>query len=301
MQSKFNFDSNTNIIGIIGHPIKQSLSPLMHNSSFRIANLNYIYLPFSVPAENLKDALTGMTALGIKGFNITIPLKEKIAQYLHNVSEEAGVIGAVNTVVNENGQLYGHNTDVHGIVESLISYKHQLEGEAVTVIGAGGAARSCIYALIRNFKVRQINIINRTSQIAESLKEYFDAKMHFKKFKTFELIPPDIVSVLNESKLIINSSSLGMFPSPDDSATTIEESFHDQQIVFDVVYNPMITKLLKIAKSRGATTINGLKMFVEQGAKSYEIWTGEKMPTDEIFTILQKYLKEDHDIFDISN
>jgi shikimate dehydrogenase len=98
MQSKFNFDSNTNIIGIIGHPIKQSLSPLMHNSSFRIANLNYIYLPFSVPAENLKDALIGMTALGIKGFNITIPLKEKISQYLHSVSEEAGVIGAVNTV-----------------------------------------------------------------------------------------------------------------------------------------------------------------------------------------------------------
>jgi shikimate dehydrogenase len=197
--------------------------------------------------------------------------------------------------------LYGHNTDVHGIVESLISYKHELEGEVVTVIGAGGAARSCIYALIRNFKVRQINIINRTNQIAESLKEYFSAKMHFKKFKTYELIPPDIVNVLNESKLIINSSSLGMFPSSDDSATTIEESFHDQQIVFDVVYNPMITKLLKIAHSQGATTINGLKMFVEQGAKSYEIWTGEKMPTDQIYSILEKYLKDDHEIFDISS
>jgi shikimate dehydrogenase len=298
MQAKFNFDSSTNLIGVIGHPIKQSLSPLMHNSAFRIRNLNYIYLPFGVPSENLKDALRGMIALGIKGFNITIPHKEKISQYLHNITEEASVIGAVNTVVNENGQLVGHNTDVHGIVESLKYFKDDIDGEIVSVIGAGGAARSCIYALIRNFKVKQINIINRTAQIAESLKEYFDAKMHFNSFKVYELIPPDIIGVMQKSKLIINSTSVGMFPSTDDTVTEIEESFHDEQIVFDVVYNPMITKLLKIAKSQGATTINGLKMFVEQGAKSYEIWTGEQMPSEKIYTILEKYLKNDQKIFD---
>jgi shikimate dehydrogenase len=301
MQSKFNFDSSTNLIGVIGHPIKQSLSPLMHNSAFRIGNLNYIYLPFGVPAENLKDALKGMIALGIKGFNITIPHKEKISQHLHNISEEANIIGAVNTVVNENGQLVGHNTDVHGIVESLKNFKDSIDGEVVTIIGAGGAARACIYALIRNFKVKRINIINRTTQIAESLKEYFTAKMHFNDFKVYELIPPDIVEVLQKSKLIINSSSVGMFPSSDDTVTAIEDSFHDEQIVFDVVYNPMITKLLKIAKSQGATTISGLKMFVEQGAKSYEIWTGEQMPNEEIYNILEKYLKNDHEIFEGSN
>jgi shikimate dehydrogenase len=125
--------------------------------------------------------------------------------------------------------------------------------------------------------------------------------MHFNDFKVYELIPPDIVEVLQKSKLIINSSSVGMFPSSDDTVTTIEESFHDEQIVFDVVYNPMITKLLKIAKSQGATTINGLKMFVEQGAKSYEIWTGEQMPNEEIYNILEKYLKNDHEIFEGSN
>ena len=290
MQLQNKFNHNTKIIGVIGHPIKHSYSPLIHNIAFELAGNNYIYLPFDVPASTLKDALKGMLALGIKGFNVTLPLKEKILPLLKEVSEEASIIGAVNTVVNEDGILHGYNTDVNGINESLSPYKEELQGAEVTVIGAGGAARSVIYSLIRNFKAGHINIVNRTEQTAESLKEYFSAKMLFTNFKAFNLFPPDLVSLFQSSKLIVNTTSMGMFPNVDDAATTIKESFVKDQIVFDVIYTPVQTKLLKLAQSQGARTVNGLQMFVEQGARSYELWTGEKMPVDKVKKTLESYL-----------
>lgn len=286
------FNDNTKIIGVIGHPIKHSFSPLMHNISFDLMNLDYLYLPFDVPTSHIKSALKGIVALGIKGFNVTLPHKEKLLELLNEISEEASVIGAVNTVVNENGELHGYNTDVVGVVESLNPYKNEIEGREVSVIGAGGAARSVIYSLIRHFKVDSINLINRTGQKTESLKEYFSAKMLFDSFKTYELVPPDLINVFQNSKLIINSTSIGMNPDTDDTATAIKESFHQDQIVFDVVYNPIKTKMLDIAEQQGAKTINGLRMFVEQGAKAFELWTGEKMPKEKIYKALFTYLND---------
>ena len=290
MQSQNKFNHNTKIIGIIGHPVKHSYSPLMQNIAFELTGQNYIYLPFDVPANSLKDALKGIVALGIKGFNVTLPLKEKILPLLKDASEEANIVGAVNTVTNEDGILRGYNTDVLGVVESLNPFKDEITGAKVSVIGAGGAARSVIYALIRNFKVGHINIINRTEQTAESLKEYFSVKMLFNNFKAFPLFPPDLVETFRESKLIINTTSMGMYPDVDDSATTIKESFMKGQIVFDIVYNPVKTKLLKLAESQGSTIITGLKMLVEQGAKSYELLCGEKMPVEKVYRALESYL-----------
>lgn len=288
LQNKFNH--NTRIIGIIGHPIKHSYSPLMHNIAFELSGMNYIYLPFDVPASSLKDSLKGIVALGIKGFNVTLPLKEKIIPLLKDVSDEAGIIGAVNTVLNDDGILRGYNTDVFGVIESLNPFKDDLQNATVSIIGAGGAARSVIYALIRNFKVGHINIINRTEQIAESLKEYFSSKMLFNNFKAYHLVPPDMVQILQDSKLIINTTSIGMYPEIDDAATTIPESFKKDQIVFDVVYTPVKTKLLKMAEQRGAKIVTGLKMFVEQGARSFELWTGEKMEVEKVHRALEYYL-----------
>lgn len=290
MQSQNKFNHSTKIVGILGHPIKHSYSPLMQNIAFELTGLNYIYLPFDVPANSLKDALKGIVALGIRGFNVTLPLKEKILPLLKDVTEEANIVGAVNTVTNEDGILRGYNTDVLGVVESLNPYKDEIAGAKVSVIGAGGASRSVIYALIRNFKVGHINIINRTEQTAESLKEYFSAKMMFDNFKAFPLIPPDLVETFRDSKLIINTTSMGMYPEIDDSATTIKESFMKGQIVFDIVYNPVKTKLLKLAESQGSTIITGLKMLVEQGAKSYELWCGEKMAVEKVYRALESYL-----------
>lgn len=291
MNSLNKFNHNTKIIGVIGHPIKHSFSPLMHNIAFDLLKLEYSYLPFDVPISSLKDALKGILALGIKGVNVTLPLKEKIIDYLSDVSEEANIIGAVNTVVNENGKLHGYNTDVNGIVETLNPYKEEITGSVVTIIGAGGAARSAIYTLIRYFKPKELNIINRTEQKAESLKNYFSSKMLFDEIKTFSLVPPDLIDIFRNSNLIINTTSVGLSPEIDDAPTTIEDSFVKGQIVFDVIYNPLKTKLLQIAEKKGVRTLNGLKMFIEQGAKSFELWTGEQFPKEKIFKTLTNYLK----------
>lgn len=291
MQSLNKFNHTTQIVGVIGHPIKHSFSPLMHNISFEMLGLNYIYLPFDVAATNLKTALKGMIALGIRGVNVTLPLKEKIGQYLNEISDEANIVGSINTVVNDNGILHGYNTDVHGIIETLAPFKDEITGNSVTVIGSGGSSRSVLYALIKDFKPGKINIVNRTADKAESLKEYFRSKMLFENLTSHELIPPDLVSLFNDSKLIINTTSIGMSPEVDDSPTNIDESFNKDQIVFDVVYNPLKTKFLKMAESKGAIALNGLKMFVEQGAKSFELWTDQKMPIDKIYHTIKSYME----------
>lgn len=287
-QDRFNLD--TKIVGLLGHPIRHTYSPLMHNISFDLAGLNYIYLPFDVPQSNLKAAVKGMVALGIKGFNVTIPHKENIIPLLANVSEEASTIGAVNTVVNDNGQLFGYNTDAYGILETLNPFKEDITGQEICLIGSGGAARSVAYTLIRYFKPKHIHIINRTEQKAESLKEYFSARMHYTSISSRELFPPDLVEVFRGSKLIVNSTPIGMFPNVDDNVTTLGQSFVKDQLVFDLVYNPVKTRFLELAASQGATTLDGLKMFVHQGAKSYELWTGCQMPVEKILKTLKLYI-----------
>lgn len=290
MTSTNKFNHDTKIIGIIGHPIRHTYSPFMHNISFELLNLNYVYLPFDVPLNTLKLSVKGMVALGIKGFNVTVPLKEHILQFVRNVSEEAGIIGAVNTIVNDNGILSGYNTDVNGVLETLLPYKDEINGMDVSILGCGGAARAVIYTLIRHFKPRTINIINRTEQKAESLKEYFTTKMHFNAFRSFELFPPDLIGVMRDSKLIINSTSVGMHPNVDDAIFDMPAAFTKGQVVFDLVYNPIKTKLLKMASAEGATAIDGLTMLVHQGAKAFELWTGETMPVDKIMKALRLYI-----------
>jgi shikimate dehydrogenase len=287
---KDSFHLNTKIIGLLGHPIKQSYSPFIHNVTIELKKLDYIYLPFDVPAANLKNALKGMIALDIKGFNITIPHKENILQFMNDVSEEASIIGSVNTVVNDDGKLTGYNTDINGILESLNPYKDDILGREVSVIGAGGSARAVIYTLIRYFKPAVIHIVNRTEQRAEALKKYFSDKMKYDGIKTKELFPPDLVGIFSNSKLIINATPVGMFPDQDDIVTSLENSFIKDQIVFDLVYNPPQTKLLKLAASRGAIPISGLKMLVHQAAKSFELWTNEEMPFDQIYKSLQLFI-----------
>ena len=287
---KDSFHLNTKIIGLLGHPIKQSYSPFIHNVTVELKKLDYIYLPFDVPAVNLKNALKGMIALDIKGFNITIPHKENILQFMNDVSEEASIIGSVNTVVNDDGKLTGYNTDINGILESLYPYKDDILGREVSVIGAGGSARAVIYTLIRYFKPAVIHIINRTEQRAEALKKYFSDKMKYDGIKTKELFPPDLVKIFSNSKVIINATPVGMYPDQDDIITSLENSFVKNQVVFDLVYNPPQTKLLKLAASRGAITISGLKMLVYQAAKSFELWTNEEMPIDQIYKSLQLFI-----------
>jgi len=284
---KNSFYTNTKLIGLIGHPIKQSYSPFIHNIAAQFKNVDYIYLPFDVVADNLENALKGVVALGISGLNVTIPHKEKIIKYLDDLSEEAAMIGAVNTIVNEHGKLKGYNTDINGILESLMEFKDLITGSKVSVIGAGGGARAVIYTLIRHFKPEQITIINRTIQRADTLHNYFSEKMRFDNLKTADLFPPELVETFHSSKLIVNSTSVGMFPDVDECPTNLKESFHKDQLVFDMIYNPTETKLLRLAKQQGAVTLGGLKMLVHQAAKSFELWTGEEPPVEKLSRSLE--------------
>ncbi len=283
---------NPKIVGVIGHPIKHSLSPFMHNMAFELAGLNYIYLSFDVVQSQLKMALKGVVALDIQGLNVTLPFKESIIQHLDEVSEEASVIGAVNTIVNDTGKLFGYNTDTNGVLETLLPFKEKINDKPVAIIGSGGAARSVIYILIRKFNPQKIAIINRTLQRAESLAEYFASKMNYSEFETYELLPPDISDVIRNSSLVVNATSAGLYPKTDDAPIELADAFGEEQLVFDVIYNPLKTKFLSVAEERGAKTVNGLKMFVEQGARAYELWTGETMPKAKIYLELEKKLKE---------
>ena len=288
MRDSFHF--NTQIVGLIGHPIKHTFSPFIHNVGFEINKLDYIYLPFDIPPANLKNGIKGIVTLNIKGFNVTIPHKEKIMEFMSNISEEASIVGSINTVVNEMGKLSGYNTDVTGILETLSPYKKEISGETISIIGSGGAARAVIYTLIRHFKPKKIFLINRTEQRAESLKSYFKAKMKFDGLSVKELFPPGLVPILKDSKLIINSTPVGMYPEDDDAVITLDDSFVKGQIIFDLVYNPIKTKLMQIAEKKGAITLDGLNMLVYQAAGAFKLWTGEELPIEKLHKSLQLYI-----------
>jgi shikimate dehydrogenase len=290
---KNSFYANTELIGLIGHPIKHSYSPFIQNYALELLNLDYIYLAFDVPVENLKGAVNAVLSLGLKGLNVTLPHKEKIIKHLDELSEEASIIGAVNTIVNDHGKLLGYNTDAFGIYESLLPFKDKITGSKVSVIGAGGSARAVVYTLLRHFKPEEINIINRTQQRADSLVNDFSVKMRYDAFHTFELFPPDNVELLNSSTLIVNATTLGMFPDVEDTITDLDASFNEDQIVFDLIYNPTKTNFLKLAEIQGAKVVGGLQMLLSQAAKSFELWTGVEMPTKDISEKLKQNIQSE--------
>lgn len=288
MQNTFHL--NTQIIGIIGHPIKHSYSPFLHNIAFEIKKLDYVYLPFDIPTSNLKNALQGTTAFNFKGLNVTIPHKESAIPFMNNVSEEVTIIGSLNTIINDQGKLSGYNTDAYGVLETLSPYKDAIAGNQVCVIGSGGSARAVIYTLIRHFRIKKLYIINRNQSRAENLKDYFSEKMKFSSIKTKELIPPSAFEVMKDSKLIVNATPVGMHPNDKDSITASSDVFSKNQIVFDLVYNPQKTVFLSAAEKNGAKTLNGLTMLINQAAKSFELWTGVEFPKADVEKSLQLYL-----------
>jgi shikimate dehydrogenase len=289
---KNSFYPNTELVGLLGFPIKQSYSPFIHNVAAELTGTKIIYLPFEVHSSNLKDAIKGMVALGIKGFNITVPHKVKVLEYLNKLSEEAAVIGAVNTITNEMGKLTGYNTDVHGILESLSEFKSNINGNEVSVFGSGGSARAVIYSLIRNFKPKKIYLINRTTEHTESLKQHFKSKMKFDAISVKELNQPNSVEIIGNSSLVVNTTPVGMYPNIDESIVNVSKAFVKDQIVFDLVYNPVKTKFLQLAEANGASVISGLKMLVEQAGKSFTLWTKVEFPAEKVYKSLLFYLNK---------
>ena len=265
----------TRVLGVIGDPVAHTSSPAMHNAALEALGLDYVYTAFHVAPDELQQAMVGMRALELAGLNVTVPHKQAVMAYLDEISPEAQAIGAVNTVCNRDGRLSGFNTDAFGIIESLKVYGGMDPLPVrVALLGAGGAARAILYALLAREEVAEVLLLNRTVEKAESLKDDLDDAG---KVWTGPLADSGLIS---DAGLVINATSIGMHPHEETSPLADSSCLHGEMLVVDIVYNPLETTLMRQARSVGARTINGLGMLAWQGARSFEIWTGTMPPVE---------------------
>lgn len=273
----------TAVYGIIGHPVKHSLSPLMQTAAFKALGIDAVYVPFDVDPENLGEAVNGLRALNVKGFNVTVPHKEGVIEYLDFVDEDAEFLGAVNTVKNEDGQLTGYNTDADGFLQSLIEEGIELKGKRITMFGAGGAARAVGYAVLKG-GAKFLNVVNRNFSKGKVVGELLGKRGNV---LVFPLRENTVATLLKDTDIVINTTSVGM--KPDDPPLFDYSLIPEGLTVVDIIYNPAETPLLKAAKEKGCKTVNGLGMLIHQGAIAFKIWTGKEAPVE----VMKKILKEE--------
>ncbi|MEM3702857.1 MAG: shikimate dehydrogenase [Candidatus Bathyarchaeia archaeon] len=277
----------TQICALIGDPVDHSLSPFIQNSAFKHLNIDFVYVAFKVSKENVKEVLQGARALGIRGLNVTMPLKTVVVKHIDELDPSAEKIGAVNTILNDEGRLIGYNTDGLGAIEALKVNGQDPSGKNILILGAGGAARAVAFALCRD--AGNMTILNRTLEkarvLARELHENFGKKVGCGRF-TEENLRRNVKS----ADILVNATPLGM--TPYENKTPVNTNFlHPNLTVFDLVYYPPETRLLKEARAVGAKTLNGLHMLVHQGALSFEIWTGKKAPIDVMMNACKRSLK----------
>lgn len=277
------------ICALLGNPVEQSFSPVMHNAAFSDKGLNYIYVASRVDDKSLKAAIDGARALGIAGLNITIPHKVSVISMLDEVDDVSQRIGAVNTVVNNGGILKGYNTDAAGFTKALAGKNVNPEGKQAVVLGAGGASMAVSYALVE--AGASVVIMNRLARLDE-------ASRLAHKLSNFSRVPVEAIALnpqnleksLEKADILVNATSVGMHPGKNHSLVP-ERLLHPEMLVFDLVYNPLQTKLLSDADQAGAQTINGLEMLIWQGALAFELWTGLAPPVGIMRTQALKELE----------
>lgn len=262
-------DTKTFLYGVIGDPIEHSLSPAMHNRAFAEIGYNAVYLAFHV--TDVAAAVSGMRGLGIKGFSVTIPHKVTVMDYLDDIDEKAVTIGAVNTVINRDGKLYGYNSDCLGAMRALRE-KTTIKGKDVILIGAGGAARAIGCGILS--EGGNLTIVNILEDEGQTLaKDLGVSYYHLSEYRKLE------------GQILINATPLGMTPNVD--TMPIEKDYLKQDmVVMDIVYNPLETRLLKEAQNAGCNTVDGLSMFVYQGVSQFESWTGKNAPVDMMYQVV---------------
>ncbi|HLA37638.1 MAG TPA: shikimate dehydrogenase, partial [Candidatus Brocadiales bacterium] len=262
----------TALYGLIGNPVGHSLGPYVHNAAFRELGINAVYLPFKV--ENLSEFVQGFRGLKVQGYSVTIPHKEAIVPLLDGLDPLAREIGAVNTVVNKAGNLMGYNTDSTAAMRELEEAMGDLKGKKATLIGAGGAARAIAFGLKK--KGADVTLVNRTEDRARRLAEELGCR-----YRRFE----DVTKI--DGEVLINTTSVGMYPKTDISPVP-PEAIRPGMWVFDIVYNPLQTCLLREAEERGCRTLDGLRMFLYQAAQQFELWTARPAPLGLMEKIIRK-------------
>lgn len=268
-------NGSTEIYGLIGYPVRHTFSPLIHNAAFKTLGINAVYLPFEIRPEALESVMRCVGALGIRGLNITVPYKEKVLKYLDEIDREADLIGAVNTIVVKNGKLKGFNTDGKGFVKSLQDeFGIFPKGKRFFIMGAGGASRAVSFSLALQDAGRIVLVddaADKAVALAKSLVRHTacDAIALKKDSKAMKEM------ILN-SDVFINATPCGM--KPHDPKVIDPDLLHKNLLVYDVIYNPRTTTLLRDARNKGAKTANGIGMLLNQGMLSFSLWTDKKAP-----------------------
>ncbi len=278
------------MFGLIGYPLQHSLSPFLHEYLLHENNQNGCYHAFEIEKEKLDDAVLGLKSLGFIGFNVTIPFKQLIMSHLDKISEEAQLIGAVNTVLIKNSSLHGFNTDGKGFNLALQKSKVVVKNKTAVILGAGGACRAILVSLILG-GIDKMYLFNRTLSRAEQLVEEVVKATGFSNFHTGELQELQLSQSLESSQLIINTTPLGMWPKIE--VMPYNFNFDAKNITaIDLIYNPLETRFLKSAQKAGAKTVDGLDMFIYQGVESLKIWTEGKVDINFNFKKLRTFLNE---------
>lgn len=279
-----NIKGSTNIVGLIGHPVEHSFSPPMHNAAFSDLNMDYAYVAFDVNPNDLKSAIVGARSLNIKGLNVTIPHKIDVVRYLEEIDEIASLIGAVNTI--DFKEMKGYNTDGIGAIKA-IGEVTSIKDKTVVVAGAGGASRAISF-YIAKYGASKLTIVNRNVEYARSLaRDVLNSKLT-------DNVCADSINRINyyikHADILIDTTPIGMHPHVGDNPIVTAEDMHEDLVVFDAVYNPNETVLIKEAIKAGAKPVCGIKMLLYQGAESFKIWTGCDAPVDVMEEALRKTL-----------
>jgi len=279
----------TKVIALIGNPIQHSISPQLHNIINQKLGVDLIYVPFKVNKSELANAVKGLKALNVLGFNITVPYKKEVMKYIDDNIRETFLLGAINTVKNIEGRFYGYNTDGEGFLRSFKEEQgHGFKGKNVLIMGAGGVARP-IAVKIALEGAKKISIVNRTVTKAVEIAEVINDNI--KNIATaYSFLDETFEKVFRESEIVINTTSVGMYPDVFESPLINVDYFGEGQIVYDVIYNPSKTKFLSDAENKGCKIINGFGMLFYQAIFAYEIWTGIKLNEDFIKEIFEEFL-----------
>ena len=280
-------DGYTRLAAVVANPIKHSISPFIHNSAFEATNTNGVYLAWEVDATELAETVANIRRYQMYGINLSMPYKEQVIPYLDQLSEEACLIGAVNTVVNREGTLIGYNTDGKGFFKSLPSFK--ISRKRLVLLGAGGAAKAILAQAILD-GVSQISVFVRSSSM-EKTRPYLEKIQNATGFRVDLFALEDVQDLqdsITKADLLVNATSVGMDGTSQPIPTSIV--LPEKLMVADVIYQPFETPFLKWARNQGNQSINGLGMLLYQAAEAFELWTGKEMPTDQIWELLkQKY------------
>jgi len=269
-------DAKTKICVLIGDPVKHSFSPLIHNAGFNALGINFVYVACLV--KDLEHAIKGIRALDIRGASVTIPHKVKAISYVDKLDDLAQKIGSINTIVNQKGKLIGYNSDGMGALKAFQDCTIDLKGKSVLVLGSGGVARAIAFSLVMRGEVKRLHILgiieDEMNILIEDLRKTGGIAIQE------ALLQEDILKkTLSASDILINCTPTGMYPKTKESP--VPSSFlRPGLLVFDVVYNPPQTTLLKDAQKAGCMTVSGLEMFINQAIVQFELWTGEKAPVD---------------------